>query len=173
MLWEIFLSLKSSYATREERIWERGRKRLIHSRVFSHRKLRGGEKFQARIFAAGFLSPQVWGEDLDHVFSCQIVRWGLPCGGSIGAPAALGVCSVLWKMRSHCYYMEISFSMFLSTKCFVHWISTLTGREAIFVVAGSYSLLLQRNTTIQSFTCMTISLLSKEIQDISNELPLL
>lgn len=47
---------------------------LMHSRMFSRRKPRGREKFQARIFAAGSLSPQFWGEDLDHVFSCQIVR---------------------------------------------------------------------------------------------------
>lgn len=136
---------------------------LMYSRMFSHRKPRGGEKFQARIFAAGFLSPQFWGEDLAHVFRSQIVRWGLPCGSSIGAPAVLRVCCVLWKTRAPCYYMEIRSNIFLPTKCFVHWISNLTGREAISVVAGSYFLLLQRNTTIQSFTCMTISLLSKEI----------
>lgn len=147
---------------------------LMLSRMFSHRKPRGREKFQARIFAAGFLSPQVWGEDLGHVFSCQIVGWGLPCGGSIcGGPSVFGVCGVRWKTRAHCYYTEIKFSIFLSTKWFVHWISAVTGRQAICVVAGSYSPLLQRNTTIQSFTCMTISLLRKEIQDISNELTLL
>lgn len=44
-----------------------------HQNVFPQ-ETPGREKFQARIFAAGFLSPQVWGEDLDHVFSCQIVR---------------------------------------------------------------------------------------------------
>lgn len=146
---------------------------LMLSGMFSHRKPRGREKFQARIFAAGFLSAQVWGEDLDHVFRSQIVRWGFPWGGSMGGPAVFEVCSILWRTCAHCYYMEIRLSIFLSAECFVHWISALTGRQAICVAADSYSPLLQRNTTIQSFTCMTISLLCKEIGDISNELTLL
>lgn len=145
---------------------------LMHSRMISHR-IWGQREISDQNFCSRILSSQVCGEVLDHIFSCQIVRWGLPCGSPIRAPAVFGAYSVLWKMHAHCYYMEISCSIFLSTKCFVHWISSLTGREAISVVAGCYSLLLQRNNTIQSFTCMTISLVSKEIQEISNELTLL
>lgn len=144
----------------------------MHSRMFSHRIL-GRIEISDQNFCSGILSPRFCGEDSDHKFSCQIFTWGLPWGSSIRAPAVFGAYSVLWKMPAHCYYMEISCSIFLSVKCFVHWISSLTGREAIFVVTGSYSLLLQRNNTIQTFTCMTISLVSKKIQEIPNELTLL
>lgn len=158
---------------KRKRLTGPGRKErwLMHSRMFSHRI--SHREISDQNFCSRILSPQVCGEDSDHKFSFRIFTWGLPCGSSIRAPAVFGAYSVLWKMPAHCYYMEISSSIFLSVKCFVHWISSLTGREAIFVVAGSYSLLLQRNNIIQTFTCMTISLVSKKIQEISNELTLL
>lgn len=115
-------------------------------------------------FCSRILSHQVSGEDLDRIFRCHIIRWGLWCGSPIRILAAFVAYSVFCKMHAHCYYMEISCSIFLSMKCFVHWISSLTGWKAVFAVAGSYPLLLQRNNTIQSFTCITISLVSKEIQ---------
>lgn len=176
MFWEISLSLKSGYVTREEGIWESGRKREVVDALWTvfpqetqgQREISGQNFLQQDFYLLRF-REKIWTmylvvRLLDEGFHVVVPREALLCLGS-------AVCSE--KPHAHCYYMEIRFSIFLSAKCFVHGISTLTGRQAICVVAGSYSPLLQRNTTIQSFTCMTISLLHKETQDISNELTLL
>lgn len=68
--------------------------------------------FPTELGGGRILSPQLCGEYLDHIFTWQIVRWGFPCGSPIRAPAVFGFYSVLWKMHSHCYYMEISCSYF-------------------------------------------------------------
>lgn len=143
----------------------------MHSRMFSH--WIWGHLGCERIFPSGFNLPGFWRRFGTMYLVVILLDESFGVVAHLWIPAVFGAYGILWKMHAQCYYIEISCSIFLSMKCFVHWISSLAGWKVISVVAGSYPLLLQRNNTIQSFTCITISLVSKEVPEISNELTLL
>lgn len=131
----------------------------------------GGGKFQIRIFAAEFylcrFEETIWTiylvvRLLDEGFHVVVPSKSLLC---LGLQRTLkDACSLL--LHGDKLQYNFIYEMFCA-------LNIKSDRQRSSFCGCWFLLLLQRNNTILSFTCMTISLVSKEIQEISNELTLL